>query len=119
MIGALQYLTHPKPDIANANSIVARFQVDLKETHYAAVKRIFRYLKGTPNFGIWYDKSDDFTLCAYTDADWAGSVDDKKSTSGGAFILRGRLVSWLSKKQDRVSKSTADAEYVTTTNSCN
>ena len=64
---------------------------------------IFRYLKGTSNYGIWYDRGNDFTLCAYTDTDWAGSMDDRKSTSGGAFFLGGRLVSWLSKKQNCIS----------------
>ena len=98
MIGGLQYLTHTRPDIENAIGIVARFQGDPREAHYVAVKRIFRYLKGTPKFRLWYDKSNDFTLYAYTDVDWAGSMDDRKSTSGGAFFLGGRLVSWLSKK---------------------
>ena len=66
--------------------------------HYAVVKRIFRYLKGTLDFGFWYDRSSDFTLCPYTDADWVGSIDDIKSTSSGAFFLGGRLVSWIRKK---------------------
>ena len=69
MIGGLQYLTHIGPDIEHAVGIVARFQVDPKEAHYALVKRIFRYLKGTPEFGLWYDRSNDFTLYAYTNAD--------------------------------------------------
>ena len=78
MIGGLQYLTHSRPDIANAVGIVARFQADLKEYHYAVVKRIFRYQKGTPDYGIWYDKNSDFTLCTYTDVDWAGDKDDSE-----------------------------------------
>lgn len=97
MIGSLQYLTHTKPYIEIVVGIVSRFQADPKETHYATVKRIFKYLKGTPNFGLWYDRSSDFTLCAYTDVDWVGNMDDRKSTSGGAFFLRG-LVSWIRKK---------------------
>jgi hypothetical protein len=98
MIGGLQYLTHTRLDIANAIGVVARFQADPKETHLAVVKRIFRYLKDTMEYGLWYDRSNVFTLQAYTDADWAGDTDDRKSTSGGAFFLGGRLVSWLSKK---------------------
>lgn len=118
-IGGLQYLTHIRPYIENVVGIVARFQVDPIKSHYAIVKRIFRYLKGTPEFGLCYDRSNDFTLCAYTDADWVGSMDDRKSTNGGAFFLGGRLVSWLVKKQDFISQSTIEAEYVAAKNNCN
>ena len=119
MIRGLQYLNHSRLDIANAVGIVARFQADPKEYHYATIKRIFRYLKGTSDYGIWYEKSNDFTLCTYTDADWAGDMDDRKSTSGGAFFLGGRLVSWLSKKQDCTSQSTTEAKNVAAVNNCN
>ena len=87
--------------------------------HYTVVKRIFRYPKGTPDFGLWYYRLSDFTLRACTDVDWTGSMDDIKSTSGGAFFLGGRLISWLSKKQDCISQSTAEVEYVVATNNCN
>ena len=80
---------------------------------------IFRYLKGTSNYGIWYDRGNDFTLCTYTNANQVGDRDDRKSTSGEALFLGGRLVSWLSKKQDCISQSTTEAEYVVTTNNCN
>jgi len=63
-----------------------------------AIKRIFRYLRGIAEYGLWYPRDHDFSLHAYTDVDWAGDVDDWKSTSGGAFFLGKRLVSWLSKK---------------------
>ena len=66
---------------------MARYQADSREAHMMAVKRILRYLKGTVNFGLWYVKSENFILVAYSDADWAGSVDDRKITSGGAFYL--------------------------------
>ena len=69
-----------------------------KETHVDTVKRIFRYLKGTIDHGLWYPKSDNFTLKEFIDADWEGSIDDKKITSGEAFYLGDCLVSWLSKK---------------------
>ena len=103
MIGGLQYLRHSRPDIANAIGIVARFQDDPKEYHYAAIKRILKYIKGTSDYGIWYDRGNDLTLCTYTKANWAGDRDERKSTNGGAFFLGGRLVSWLSKKQDCIS----------------
>jgi len=112
MIGGLLYLTHTRPDIMHAACLVARFQEDPKEPHVMAVKRIMRYLKGTSNYGLWYPKDIDFTLSAYTDADWAGDVDDRKSTSGDAFLLGNRLVSWLSKKQELVYLSTTKAEYI-------
>ena len=119
MIGGLQYLTHTRPDIENAVEIVTRFQADPREPHYVVVKRIFRYLKGTLEFGLWYERSNDFTLYAYTDANWVGSMDDRKSANGGAFFLGGRLVTWLSKKQDCTSQSIVKVEYVTIENNCN
>eukprot|EP00253_Pinus_taeda_P013491 PITA_13491 len=82
MIGSLLYLTGTRPDIMHAVGIVGRFQANPKETHLQAVKRIFKYLQGTQNYGLWYPTDTDLTLHAYTDADWAGSVDDRKSTSG-------------------------------------
>ena len=65
-----------------AIGLVARFQAAPKETHVQAVKRIFRYLKGTLDYGLWYPRGEDFTLTTYTDANWARSVDDRTSTSG-------------------------------------
>ena len=56
---------------------MARFQADPKEYHYATIKRIYRYLKGTSDYGIWYDRSNDFTICTYTNDDWDGDRDDK------------------------------------------
>jgi hypothetical protein len=73
------------------------------------VKRIFKYLQGTQDFGLWYPRNDDLTLHAYTDADWAGSVDDRKSTSGGAFYMGPWLVSWFNKKQSSIALSTTKA----------
>eukprot|EP00253_Pinus_taeda_P034331 PITA_34331 len=90
--------TSTRSDIMHAVGIVGRFQANPKETHLQAVKRIFKYLQGTQNYGLWYPRDTDLTLHAYTDADWAGSVDDRKSTSGGAFFMGSRLVSWFSKK---------------------
>ncbi|KAJ9556551.1 hypothetical protein OSB04_011165 [Centaurea solstitialis] len=83
-----------------------------KESHLTAVKRIFRYLKGTPNLGLWYSKDSGFDLKAYSDSDFAGCKIDRKSTIGGCHLLGGKLVSWTSKKQNSVSTSTAEAEYV-------
>lgn len=76
------------------------------------VSKIFRYLQGTLSYGLWYPKQGDFILEAYTDADWAGCIDDQKNTSAGAFFLSDRLVSWHIKKQESVSLSTTEAEYI-------
>lgn len=81
MIEKMQYVFHNKLDTAHAVGIVARFSANPKETHMTAVKSIFRYLKGTEDYGLWYKKEGDFELRVYTDDHWAGNVDDKKSTS--------------------------------------
>ena len=83
-----------------------------------AIKRVFRYLVDTPRYGLWYLKGSDFSLCGYTDADWAGDKDDRKSTSGACQFL-GRSLVWLSsKKQNCISLSTAEAEYVAAASGC-
>eukprot|EP00253_Pinus_taeda_P035085 PITA_35085 len=98
MIGSLLYLTGTRPDIMHAVGIVGRFQENPKETHLQVVKRIFKYLQGTQNYDLWYPRGTDLTLHAYTNADWAGSLDDRKNTSGGAFFMGPRLVSSFSRK---------------------
>jgi hypothetical protein len=83
-----------------------------------ALKRIFRYLVDTPRYGIWYPKGSSFILNGYTDADWAGDKDDRKSTSGACQFLGRSLVCWSSKKQNCISLSTAEAEYVAAASGC-
>ncbi|KAJ9561513.1 hypothetical protein OSB04_006673 [Centaurea solstitialis] len=95
-----------------------RYQAKPKESHLAAVKCIFRYLKGTPYYGIWYPKGLGFELQAYTDADYGGCNMDRKSTSGHLQFLGNKLVSWASKKQQCVSTSTAESEYVAAASCC-
>jgi hypothetical protein len=87
MIDNLLNVTTSRPNIMQAIGLVARFQYAPKETHVQTVKRIFVYLKGALDFGLWYSRSMDFTLTTYTDVDWEGSINDKKSTNGGAFFL--------------------------------
>ncbi|XP_074324070.1 putative mitochondrial protein AtMg00240 [Apium graveolens] len=84
MIGSLLYLTASCPDIMFAICLCVRFQADPKESHLIAVKRIFRYLKGTLNLGIWYPKDTGFDLIGYTDSDYASCKIDQKSTSGSS-----------------------------------
>ena len=93
MIGSLLYVTASRLDVMQAVGQVARFQATPKETHVLAVKRIFRYLKGTIEFGLWYPKVSKLTLVSYIDADWARNIDDRKSTIGATFYLGYSLVS--------------------------
>ncbi|GJW70472.1 putative ribonuclease H-like domain-containing protein [Tanacetum coccineum] len=84
MIGSLMYLTSSRPDIMFVVCACARFQVTPKTSHLLAVKRIFRYLKGKPTLGLWYSRNSPFELVAYTDSDYAGATQDRKSTTGGS-----------------------------------
>ena len=95
MIGSLLYLTASRPDIMFSTCLCARFQSDPKESHLIDVKRIFRYLKGTPNLGIWYPKGKGFDLVGYTDSIFAGCKIDQKSTSGSCQLLGRKLVSCI------------------------
>ena len=112
MIGSLLYLTSSRPDIQFSVCLCARFQASLRESHLTAVKWIFRYLVGTQDIRLWYPANYSLELIAYTDADYAESRLDRKSTSGYCQFLGGCLVSWASKKQHSVTLSTTEAKYV-------
>jgi len=118
MIGSLLYLTASRPDIMFCVCMCARFQAAPKECHLTAVKRILRYLKFTPNIGLWYPKGAQFELVGYSDSDYAGCKVDRKSTSGTCQLLGRSLVSWSSKKQNSVALSTAEAEYISAGSCC-
>ncbi|KAK6146446.1 hypothetical protein DH2020_020315 [Rehmannia glutinosa] len=118
MIGSLLYLTASRPDILHAVCLCARFQSNPKESHMSAVKRIFRYLKGTIQYGLFYSKNENFSLKGYSDSDYAGNIDDRKSTSGSCQFLGDCLVSWFSKKQNCVSLSTTEVEYIAAGSYC-
>nr|GFC17955.1 uncharacterized mitochondrial protein AtMg00810-like [Tanacetum cinerariifolium] len=98
--------------IVHATCLCARYQAKPTEKHLKEEKRIFRYLRGTVNTGLWYSKDFGFELTGFSDADYAGCKDTFKSTSGRAQLLGGKLVSWSSKKRDCTALSTAKAEYV-------
>ena len=87
MIGSLLYLFASRPDIVLSVGMCARYQGAPKESHMLVVKRILRYLVHTPRYGLWYPKDSPFTLCGYTDSDWAGDQDDRKLTSGACQFL--------------------------------
>ncbi|GJW29493.1 retrovirus-related pol polyprotein from transposon TNT 1-94, partial [Tanacetum coccineum] len=118
MIGALMYLTSSRPNIVHATCLCARYQAKPTEKHLKEVKRIFRYLRGTVNMGLWYTKDSGFELTGFSDADYAGCKDTFKSTSGRAQFLGENLVSWSLKKQDCTTLSTAESEYVSLSACC-
>jgi hypothetical protein len=118
IIGSLLYLTASRPDIMFSVCMCARFQAAPKECNLMAVKRIMRYLKYTPNIGLWYPMGAQFELVGYSDSDYAGCKIDRKSTSGGCQLLGCSLVSWSSKKQNSVALSTAEAEYISAGSCC-
>ncbi|GJR88580.1 retrovirus-related pol polyprotein from transposon TNT 1-94 [Tanacetum coccineum] len=96
----------------------ARYQAKPTKKHFEAIKRVFRYLKGTINMGLWYPKDNAMSLTAYADADHAGCQDSRRSTSGSAQFLGDRLVSWSSKKQRSTTISTTEAEYIAMSGCC-
>ncbi|KAI4369936.1 hypothetical protein MLD38_018327 [Melastoma candidum] len=118
MIGSLLYLTASRPDILFSVCLCARCQSAPKESHLTLVKRIFRYLFGTTNLGLWYSKRSSFDLIRYSDADFAGCKIDRKSTSGTCQLLGDMHISWHSKKQASVALSTAEAEYIAAASCC-
>ena len=118
MIGSLLYLTASRPDIMFSVCMCARYQANPKESHLSAVKRIMRYLIGTPNMGLWYPKGSSCYLTGYSDSDYGGCKKDRKSTSGTCHLLGNSLISWHSKKQVSVALSTAKAEYVAAGSCC-
>jgi hypothetical protein len=118
MIGSLLYLTASRPDIAFSVGVCARFQANPKESHLTAVKHIIRHVNDTLPYGIWYSRETNLMVAGYSDADWAGNADDRKSTSGGCFNVGNNLVAWMSKKQASISLSTVEAEYIVAGNCC-
>nr|GEY13459.1 hypothetical protein [Tanacetum cinerariifolium] len=112
MIGSLIYLTASRLNFMFAVCACARFQVTPKASHLLAVNRIFKYLKGKPTLGLWHPRDYPFELVAYTDSDYAGATQDRKSTTRGCQFLGNRLISWEYKKQTMVVTSATKAEYV-------
>ena len=116
LIGSLRYLTHTRPDILFAVGILSRHMENPTQEHYIGVKRVLRYLKGTENYGLFYKKGDfRGELIGYSDNDFAGDSNDRKSASGHIFFLGGMAVSWSSKKQIIVALSSCEAEYIAAT----
>nr|GEW45820.1 uncharacterized mitochondrial protein AtMg00810-like [Tanacetum cinerariifolium] len=113
-----EILKEEVPDIMFATCMCARYHANPNEHYVSAIKRIFRYLKGTINLGLWYPKDSGFDLTAYSDADHVGCHLDRKSTSGSVQFLGDKLVCWSSKKQNCVFISSAESEYVAVSSCC-
>ena len=110
-MGKLIYLSHTCPDVAYAVSVVSQFMHNPSEEHMNAVIRILHYLKSSPGKGLMFSKNHHLGVEGYTDADWAGSILDRKSTAGYFTFVGGNLVTWRSKKQNVVARSSAEAEF--------
>uniref|UniRef100_A0A2N9J9Y4 Integrase catalytic domain-containing protein n=1 Tax=Fagus sylvatica TaxID=28930 RepID=A0A2N9J9Y4_FAGSY len=110
IVGALQYCTLTRPDIAFSVNQLCQFMHSPTNTHWAAAKRVLRYLKGTIDHGLFFSKSS-LHLHAFCDSDWAGGPDDRRSTTGFGIFLGSCLVSWSAKKQSVVARSSTEAEY--------
>ncbi|EOY04695.1 Cysteine-rich RLK (RECEPTOR-like protein kinase) 8, putative [Theobroma cacao] len=111
LVGRLISLSHTRPDIAFAVSVVSQYMHSPSEEHLEAVNRILQYVKPTPGKGLFFKKNELRSVEAFTDADWASSVEDRRSTSGYCTKVWGNLVTWRSKKQPVVARSSAEAEF--------
>lgn len=112
LIGSLLYVCSSRPDIMYAVCVLSRYMQAPTQTHLKGAKRVLRYLKGTSDYGVWYEAKDELKLVGYSDSDWAGCIDDMRSTSGYLFSLGSGPFSWNSKKQSTTAQSTAEAEYI-------
>nr|GFB82839.1 uncharacterized mitochondrial protein AtMg00810-like [Tanacetum cinerariifolium] len=112
MVGTLMYLTSSRPNLVCAVYMCAWYQARTIEKHLHAIKRIFRYLKGTASRGLWYLKDSAIALTGFADVDHAGCQDTRRSTSGSMQLLRDRLVSWSSQRHKSAAISSTKAEYI-------
>jgi len=110
IVGALQYLTFTRPDITYAVNKVSQYMHNPQIHHWKAVKRLLRYVAGTHAFGIRFTSSTNQSIHGFADADWGADIDDRKSTTGYCVYLGDNIVSWSSKKQKTVSRSSTEAE---------
>ena len=111
IVGSLQYATITRPDISFAVSKISQFMHAPLECHWKAVKRILRYLSGSLHYGLKFHQTSDWRLYAFCDSDWGSDVNDRKSTTGYCVFLGPNLISWSSKKQSAVSRSSTEAEF--------
>jgi histone deacetylase 1/2 len=111
VVGGLQYLTLTRPDLSFAVNKVCQFLHAPRDPHWTAVKRILRFVKLTISHGLTLRRTPDTLLSAFSDADWVGNVDDRRSTGGYALFYGGNLIAWNARKQATVSRSSTESEY--------
>eukprot|EP00253_Pinus_taeda_P024585 PITA_24585 len=111
LVGKLLYLTHTRPDLSFVVGLVVQFMKNPRESHWKAAKRILHYVRGTVQFGIHYSAEASPLLVGFTDSDWAGDPDDRKSTASYVFTLGSGPITWACKKQGAIPLSSAEAEY--------
>uniref|UniRef100_A0A1J3G9F4 Copia protein n=1 Tax=Noccaea caerulescens TaxID=107243 RepID=A0A1J3G9F4_NOCCA len=119
MIGGMLYLCASRPDIMYASSYLSRYMASPLKQHFQEAKRVLRYIKGTLTYGIHFKRVEEPELVGFSDSDWGGSVEDKKSTSGYVFTIGSSAFCWNSSKQKTVAQSTAEAEYIAVCSAAN
>ena len=119
-IGCLTYATTAtRPDLAAAVGILSKYMARPGKDHWQGVKRVLRYVKGTLNSGLTFTAhGNNYVLYGYADADWGGDVETRRSTSGYVFQIQNNTISWCSKRQASVSRSTTEAEYIALSTAC-
>jgi hypothetical protein len=119
LIGSLMYLVNTRPDICFVVNTLSQFQVEPRHEHWVTAKHVLRYIHGTINYGLRYTASSDIQLHGFTDSNWAGSAEDRKSTSGMCFSLGSAMISWGSRKKKKfVALNTTEAKYIAACEAC-
>jgi hypothetical protein len=118
LIGSLMYLLNTQPDIFLVVNTLSQFQVEPRHEHWITIKHVLRYIHGTINYGLRYTASSNIQLHGFTDSDWAGSEEDRKSTSSMCFSLGSTMISWGSRKHNSVTLNTIEAKYMETCEAC-
>ena len=112
LIGSLMYLVNTRLDISFVVNFLRQFMVDPRRVHWTVAKHILRYIRGTMEYGLVYERRGTVQLAGFTDVDWAGCVEDRKSTSGCCFSIGSGVVSWFSRKQKSIALRSTEAEYM-------
>jgi hypothetical protein len=112
------YLVNTRPDICFVVNTLSQFQVEPRQEHWIVAKHVLIYICGTINYGLRYTTSSDIQLHGFTDSNWAGSAEDRKSTLGMCFSLGSVMISWGSRKQKSIALSTAEAKYMAACEAC-
>jgi hypothetical protein len=112
LVGSLIYLRNTRPNLSYSVSILSRFMQEPRESHWNLAKRVLRYIQGTKDFDLLYKRNKKFTLVGYSDADFAGDIDDKTSTSGHLMNMGSTTLSWNCKKKTTIANSSTEAKYI-------